>query len=1184
MANYREEWVRFTQCFHDFDSLVLTVGAAEPEKIVLILIDNPEDEDLDAGRVMAPARMNTFKAVLGRALFELQKDKVKLNVRFVLSAVVNSQDSLNYGKTLTTLISRVRPDTVIGMGMRVNKTLVTDGKYLTYFGRPYPAHVTKEKKTKDVKIKFDLIPSVPTWGWTDPKPAIKDENGGGMVNMIGQVIKHFKTAVTGQCEGTIYVKDNNPPFTFIDTIKKFDKFLKQLKKTRIICMDTEGTGLGVITSEIISVQFCLELRDKKGKQIMDKESLYFLPLNHYQTPWTATEIQYIKDKLQHFFEKGKTKYIIFQNGKYDVLQFYSNLGVRWFNHRLYDTQAGEFTLDENWKFSSGLGYRAYALESIENRYGYYRTDLAISKADRSNMAAKPLMDIANYGMIDVVTPFLIHEEQLRIAEKRGYNKFLLVVADQIGNMILVFSIMEHNGMPVDIAYLQTLQSEDSKLNQTVNNMLESFKESKAANRVNDRLLGDRNYQEDGMFGKVEKPWLFDINTQDHAQKLFIEELKLKPIHTGANGKASLDDKFQSKYKDVPEVAVMSQYSKAKKIKTGFSEALYSRLLTDPDAVKDGHIRSVYKYLQVVTGRSSCFVGDTPVYTPGPEGSKPIKDVKVGDLVWSFNQKTLLPELKPVTASWCVGRRDTVTVSYRVRRAHKKWEVKTLECTPDHKFMLVDGSWCEAQHLAEGSRIQALERSYHNGYRELRFTNQNLLTGVPSIPEHRAALLGVKLKKKHKGLEVHHVNEIRDDNNPSNLQLLTREEHGAYHWKQKESLLSVSGEDHHSYINLSKKKIERSLTKHQGDAYAVADDLGCHATTLYSKCRALGVSPKLYMPDTKNPSREYILSEFERCEFNATKTCTENGWDYQSFKNRCVKYGIDFGELVAKKVRKKLPDLTHKQLSDIGARIDSGEPISSIYYGMGIDVRTFNRLFFLNGNHAVRRDGRYTKKMVELSQSMPTVGHIQSYLGVTKEKAQKIIEKGNNHQVLSVTTARKNVKVYDITVADNHTFVANGCSVHNSTNPNLQNQPERGEFAKLIKRIFCVPKGEIVIKADFSAHEVRGFGNIALDSKIGQAFESARKAIFRVRLAKKKDLPEAKAKMATEGDIHIQNVRLFFNQIVDKAHHLRYAIKAVVFGVLYGKQAKALSNDINNDKSETVRLRMEMKVIKKLLKR
>jgi DNA polymerase I-like protein with 3'-5' exonuclease and polymerase domains len=54
--------------------------------------------------------------------------------------------------------------------------------------------------------------------------------------------------------------------------------------------------------------------------------------------------------------------------------------------------------------------------------------------------------------------------------------------------------------------------------------------------------------------------------------------------------------------------------------------------------------------------------------------------------------------------------------------------------------------------------------------------------------------------------------------------------------------------------------------------------------------------------------------------------------------------------------------------------------------------------------------------------------------------------------------------------------------------------------------------------------------------------------------------ENKKAIKEKGDIHILNVLRFFKKLVDKEHPLRDAVKAVVFGVLYGKSAETLGND------------------------
>lgn len=150
---------------------------------------------------------------------------------------------------------------------------------------------------------------------------------------------------------------------------------------------------------------------------------------------------------------------------------------------------------------------------------------------------------------------------------------------------------------------------------------------------------------------------------------------------------------------------------------------------------------------------------------------------------------------------------------------------------------------------------------------------------------------------------------------------------------------------------------------------------------------------------------------------------------------------------------------------------------------------------------------------------------------------------------------------------------------NSSNPSLQQVPSRGEEAKYIKRAFAAPPGTLHVKFDYSAHEVRVWSIVSYDTvlasvfKIGQALRQA----FR-----RNPSDETKARIKKEGDIHIINVKFFFGIFVDKEHPLRDAIKAVIFGVIYGKSAKALSRDIKPKDSEKQKILDRIKEIDKEL--
>lgn len=136
-------------------------------------------------------------------------------------------------------------------------------------------------------------------------------------------------------------------------------------------------------------------------------------------------------------------------------------------------------------------------------------------------------------------------------------------------------------------------------------------------------------------------------------------------------------------------------------------------------------------------------------------------------------------------------------------------------------------------------------------------------------------------------------------------------------------------------------------------------------------------------------------------------------------------------------------------------------------------------------------------------------------------------------------------------------------------PNRQQTPSRYAEAKLIKRIFVAPEGRIILKIDFSAHEVRLWSWVSFDKALAALFQvgrDMRRKLFQSCTTWEYSKVDTWLKdLKVLGDIHVQNVKFFFNKDVDNKHPLRDAIKSVVFGVIYGKGAKALAKDINKTK-------------------
>jgi len=137
----------------------------------------------------------------------------------------------------------------------------------------------------------------------------------------------------------------------------------------------------------------------------------------------------------------------------------------------------------------------------------------------------------------------------------------------------------------------------------------------------------------------------------------------------------------------------------------------------------------------------------------------------------------------------------------------------------------------------------------------------------------------------------------------------------------------------------------------------------------------------------------------------------------------------------------------------------------------------------------------------------------------------------------------------------------------ASDPNFQQIPSRGPDAVLIKLAFIAKKGGAIVKSDFSAHEIRVTGLVSGDKVIRKTFEIANKAVIDLRTAGDNYLEEARAAYKKDGDVHILNVRFFYNKEVDSEHPLRTDVKVTVFQTIYGSQAPSLGRQIGKTTEE-----------------
>ena len=99
----------------------------------------------------------------------------------------------------------------------------------------------------------------------------------------------------------------------------------------------------------------------------------------------------------------------------------------------------------------------------------------------------------------------------------------------------------------------------------------------------------------------------------------------------------------------------------------------------------------------------------------------------------------------------------------------------IKCTPDHRMMLVNGTYKEAGKLSSGDSLMPFyHRINDNGYQEIKSLGKRFK------PMHRYIFEDVLADTDLDGYNIHHKNHNKLDNNLNNLEKLTAVDHCKLH--------------------------------------------------------------------------------------------------------------------------------------------------------------------------------------------------------------------------------------------------------------------------------------------------------------------------------------------------------------------------------------------------------------------
>ena len=423
---------------------------------------------------------------------------------------------------------------------------------------------------------------------------------------------------------------------------------------------------------------------------------------------------------------------------------------------------------------------------------------------------------------------------------------------------------------------------------------------------------------------------------------------------------------------------------------------------------DGHIN------HPDNGTKGCFTGDTKIsLVDGRELSlvELVDEFNNGkqNYVYSFNEKTKKVEPKLIEKAWCTLR-DAPLVEVTLDNGEK------LRCTPNHKFMLRDSTYCEAQNLKAGDSLMPLYRKYLTEDQSPLYEYRLYYEPMEDKwhYEHRRFCQEVLSDSKQ---IVHHKNCNKKDNSPCNLIYCSKGEHQRIHAElctgahspEAENKRSLSISQWHEnakgtqvYTERSKKLHDANLKQHgktEADYLERQDKLSqqhLHGQELRKKAE-----------ETKQRKAEYI----------------------QTIENL---YGVVW------------EDLSASERSGYGVRFqrfNHPESIESMRNAISVKHSLGE---YENAKAALARCNQESKKLKELCPEVDPERFFDifgfeyaslepKYRAPWITKYRKIVFKEIlNHKVVSVQILDYTEDVYDLTVQDNHNFALTaGVFVHNS---------------------------------------------------------------------------------------------------------------------------------------------------------
>ena len=294
-------------------------------------------------------------------------------------------------------------------------------------------------------------------------------------------------------------KEYNHEKNIVDTEKKLDNLISELRKHTLFSIDVETTGINPFECDLvgISIAVCAQIGAKNGRVKIDNSQndvikSYYIPVFHQFGQQLDLEI--IREKLAPILvDEAIAKTL--QNAKFDyhVLNHH-NMPVK---NIIFDTMLASYVKDS----SSKHGLKQQASNYLDYIMVEYE-ELLKNNSSSLTIETVPIEEAASYACDDAFATLLL----TKYWQENLEEKELDILYDIETPLCLVLAKMEENGAHIDTACLSGIEKEiNEKLDIIENKIYEQAGERFNINspkQVGDILFGKMNLKAKGMKSKT----------------------------------------------------------------------------------------------------------------------------------------------------------------------------------------------------------------------------------------------------------------------------------------------------------------------------------------------------------------------------------------------------------------------------------------------------------------------------------------------------------------------------------------------------------------------------------------------------------------------------------------------------------------------------------------------------------